>query len=185
MTADAKPDEKGASMADEQAEPTTSRGQDPSSATPPKRAASASRTGATAPTVPAPRRGAELSTERGVTRIADSVVAKIAALATREIPGVQSMGKGLARAFGAIRSRVPGTSTETSTQGIGVEVGERQAAIDIDIVAYYGLSIVETADAVRANVIDRIESMTGLEVVEVNISVDDLYLGDEEEARVE
>ena len=66
---------------------------------------------------------------------------------------------------------------------MSVEVGERQAAIDIDIVCYYGQSIVETADAIRQNVIERIEGMTGLEVVEVNISVDDLYIesdGDEQ-----
>ena len=42
-------------------------------------------------------------------------------------------------------------------------------------------SIVETATAIRENVIDRIESMTGLEVVEVNVNVDDLYVGDSED----
>ncbi len=119
--------------------------------------------------------GHALHTEHGVTTIASSVVAKIAGLATQEIPGVQAMGKSLTRTFGAIRSKVPGGSP-ASTQGVSVEVGERQAAIDIDIVAYYGQSIVETADAIRQNIIDRIESMTGLEVVEVNISVDDLYI---------
>ena len=59
---------------------------------------------------------------------------------------------------------------------MSVEVGETQAAIDIDIVAYYGESIIETANAIRENVIERIEGMTGLEVVEVNLSVDDLYI---------
>ena len=103
------------------------------------------------------------------------MVAKIAALSTQEIPGVQAMGKTVTRAFGAIRSKVPGASPATA-QGVSVEVGERQAAIDIDIVCYYGQSIVETADAIRQNVIERIEGMTGLEVVEVNVSVDDLYI---------
>lgn len=126
-----------------------------------------------------PGSGARLHSERGTTRISDTVVSKIAALATREIPGVQSMGTGLARAFGAIRSRVPGATSDTSTQGIAVEVGERQAAIDIDIVAYYGQSVIEVTEAIRANVINRLETMTGLDVVEVNISVDDLYLESE------
>ena len=120
--------------------------------------------------------GAALQTERGTTTIASSVVAKIAALATQEIPGVQAMGKGMARTLGALRQRVPGGATGATSQGVSVEVGERQAAVDIDIVAYYGQSIVETATAIRENVIDRIESMTGLEVVEVNVSVDDLYI---------
>lgn len=129
---------------------------------------------------PAQRRNdrALLTTERGTTRIADGVVETISALAAREIPGVASMGKSFARAFGAIRSRVPGVSEDSSTQGVAVEVGERQAAVDIDLVVYYGQSIVEVTEAVRANVIDRIESMTGLEVTEVNIAVDDLDTGD-------
>ena len=123
---------------------------------------------------------APLQTERGTTSISSSVVAKIAGLAAQEIPGVQAMGKSMTRALGALRSKVPGGSAAT-TQGVSVEVGERQAAIDIDIVAYYGQSIVETAEAIRRNVIDRIEGMTGLEVVEVNVSVDDLHISSDED----
>ena len=127
--------------------------------------------------------GAALQTEHGTTAISSTVVAKIAGLATQEIPGVQAMGKSVSRAFGSLRSKVPGGGTSAVTQGVSVEVGERQAAVDIDIVCYYGQSIVETADAIRQNVIERIEGMTGLEVVEVNVSVDDLYIpsdGDED-----
>ena len=127
--------------------------------------------------------GSALQTDHGVTSISSTVVAKIAGLATQEIPGVQAMGKSLSRTFGAIRSKVPGGGTAATTQGVAVEVGERQAAVDIDIVAYYGQSIVETADAIRQNVIEQIEGMTGLEVVEVNVSVDDLYIesGDDDD----
>jgi uncharacterized alkaline shock family protein YloU len=129
-----------------------------------------------------------LQTEHGVTTIASSVVAKIAGLATQEIPGVHAMGKTLTRTFGALRTKVPGGGSAATTQGVSVEVGERQAAVDIDIVADYGQSIVETASAIRDNVIERITSMTGLEVVEVNINVDDLYVdsdGGDEGSRVE
>jgi uncharacterized alkaline shock family protein YloU len=131
--------------------------------------------------------GGALHTEHGTTTIASSVVAKIAALATQEIPGVQAMGKSLSRTFGTIRSKVPG-ATQADTQGVSVEVGERQAAVDIDIVVEYGHSIVEVAEAIRQNVIDRIEGMTGLEVVEVNVGVDDLHLegyDDDDASRVE
>jgi uncharacterized alkaline shock family protein YloU len=121
--------------------------------------------------------GSGLQTSQGNTTIADSVVAKIAGMAAREIPGVHSMGSGTARALGAVRSRIPGQSTQASAgQGVSVEVGETQAAVDLDLVTYYGQSIVQVTDAVRANVINRIESMTGLEVTEVNITVDDLYV---------
>ena len=149
------------------------------SGSPPSRSASLERSN---------QAGASLKGEQGTTSISSSVVAKIAGLATQEIPGVQAMGKSLTRAFGSLKAKVPGGSAST-TQGISVEVGERQAAVDIDIVAYYGQSIVETADAIRENVIDRIESMTGLEVVEVNVSVDDLYIegdgDDNQSSRVE
>ena len=118
-----------------------------------------------------------LQTAHGNTTIADSVVAKIAGMAAREIPGVHSMGSGTARALGAVRSRIPGQSTQTAAgQGVSVEVGETQAAVDLDLVTYYGQSIVQITDAVRANVINRIEGMTGLQVTEINITVDDLYV---------
>ena len=121
--------------------------------------------------------GSGLQTAHGNTTIADSVVAKIAGMAAREIPGVHSMGSGTARALGAVRSRIPGQSTQTSAgQGVSVEVGETQAAVDLDLVTDYGQSIVQITDAVRANVINRIEGMTGLQVTEINITVDDLYV---------
>src|SRR5512144_2449626 len=69
--------------------------------------------------------GVALHTEIGNTRIADGVVAKIAGLAARDIPGVFSMGSGMARRVGQLRSLIPG-STEAAGQGVSVEVGERE-----------------------------------------------------------
>ncbi|PWI10214.1 Asp23/Gls24 family envelope stress response protein [Streptomyces sp. NWU339] len=126
------------------------------------------------------RRGTDVPAEnRGSTTIADTVVAKIASMAAREVPEVYNLGAGMARAFGAMRERVPGGSS--ITQGVKVEVGERQAAVDLDLVVHYGAAIADTAADVRTNVITAIERMTGLEVVEVNIAVDDVRLPDEEE----
>lgn len=117
---------------------------------------------------------------RGRTSIADGVVAKIAGMAAREIPGIYNLGGGMARAIGAMRDRVPGGGGGV-TRGIKVEVGAKQAAVDLDVVVEYGVSIVEVAGDVRTNVINAVERMTGLEVVEVNIAVDDVHLPDEEE----
>src|SRR3954454_9246446 len=126
-------------------------------------------------------RRAELATEQGKTSIADSVVAKIAGLACREIDGVHEMGAGLSRTLGVLKERLPvGSSQPSASRGVSVEVGERQAAVDLDIVVEYGASIVEVANGVRQNVIGRVEAMTGLEVTEVNVTVDDVYIGDEE-----
>ncbi|MBB6076899.1 Asp23/Gls24 family envelope stress response protein [Streptomyces paradoxus] len=117
---------------------------------------------------------------RGSTTIADTVVAKIAGMAAREIPEVYNLGGGMTRAFGAVRQRVPGGGGGV-TQGVKVEVGERQAAVDLDVVVEYGAAIVDTAADIRTNVINAIERMTGLEVVEVNIAVGDVHLPDEQE----
>ena len=127
-----------------------------------------------------PTDGHALVTGQGRTSIADSVVEKIAGVAAREVSGVHEMGRGAARAFGTIKERLPvGGAGPNVTQGVRVEVGERQAAIDIDLVVDYGVSIPDVAQSVRDNVIQRIERMTGLQVTEVNVSVDDIYLGDD------
>jgi uncharacterized alkaline shock family protein YloU len=126
----------------------------------------------------------ELQTAKGNTTIADSVVQKIAGVSAGEISGVHALGGGAARTIGAIRERIPGSS-QSSGQGVAVEVGERQAAIDLDVVAEYGVSIVELSRAVRRNVISAVEGMTGLEVTEVNVDVNDIHLpsDDQEDAR--
>jgi uncharacterized alkaline shock family protein YloU len=121
-----------------------------------------------------------LQTERGSTSIDDSVVAKIAALAAREVNGVAALGGTLSGALGDVVGRIRG-SAEHSTAGVGVEVGSRQAAVDISCQIQYPASIPQVAESVRQNVIDRIESMTGLEVVEVNIAVSDLVFPEEAE----
>lgn len=77
--------------------------------------------------------------ERGTTTIADVVVAKVAGIAAREIAGVYALGGSAGRAVGALRERIPGGSVNV-TQGVSVEVGEKQVAVDVDIVAEYGVS---------------------------------------------
>ncbi|MER5261631.1 Asp23/Gls24 family envelope stress response protein [Actinosynnema sp. NPDC002837] len=119
-------------------------------------------------------------TEQGRTTIASSVVQKVAGIAAREISGVHAVGGGVSRAFGALRERIPGAGT-VNTAGVAVEVGEKQAAVDLDIIVEYGVSIVDLARAVRRNVIGQVERMTGLEVIEVNIAVNDIHLPEEDE----
>ncbi|MDR7303197.1 Asp23/Gls24 family envelope stress response protein [Haloactinomyces albus] len=127
----------------------------------------------------APARLAD-ETSQGKTTIAASVVQKIAGIAAREISGVYAMGGGVSRAFGALRERIPGGSGTSNVSGVQVEVGEKQAAIDLDIIVEYGVSIVDLARAVRRNVINSVERMCGLEATEVNIAVNDIHLPSEE-----
>ncbi len=124
-----------------------------------------------------------MSTDQGKTTIADAVVSKIAGLAAREVTGVHALGGSASRAVGALRERIPGASVNHA-QGVSVEVGEKQAAVDIDIVADYGVAIADLAAGIRRNVIAAIERMTGLEVVEVNIAVHDVFVEDEDAERI-
>ncbi|CAL9321840.1 Asp23/Gls24 family envelope stress response protein [Streptomyces olindensis] len=133
---------------------------------------------------PLAKRGGADPGSRGRTTIADGVVEKIAGLAARDVDGVHAMGSGLSRTFGAVRDRVPG-GQKSVTRGVKAEVGEVQAALDLEIVVEYGVSIADVARDVRENVITAVERMTGLEVVEVNIAVSDVKLPDEEEEEPE
>jgi uncharacterized alkaline shock family protein YloU len=121
-----------------------------------------------------------LATDQGQTAIADAVVQKIAGLAAREVPGVHALGGGTARAFSAIRERIPG-ATASAGQGVSVEVGEKQAAVDLQVVVEYGASIADVSRSIRRGAVTGVEHMTGLEVVEVNVAVTDLHLPEDGE----
>ncbi|MFJ8859647.1 Asp23/Gls24 family envelope stress response protein [Streptomyces sp. NPDC102451] len=117
---------------------------------------------------------------RGRTTIADGVVATIAGIAIRETEGVHSVGRGASKALGAVAGRVPGASSGGG-RGVKVEVGEKQTAVDVDIEVEYGIPIHELADRIRTHVTDAVETMTGLEVVEININVFDVHVPDEDD----
>ncbi len=122
-----------------------------------------------------------LQSRQGATKIADPVVTKVAGIATREVGGVFALGGGASRALGSVTQRV-GIGDERS-QGVSVEVGDREAAIDLTVVIEYGESIPTVTQAIRDNVIRRVEGICGLSVTEVNIAVNDLHFpGDDVES---
>ncbi len=122
--------------------------------------------------------GTPLQTSRGNTTIADAVVSKVASIAAREVRGVHDLGGGVSRALGSVGQRVG--MGEAGGQGVSVEVGERQAAVDLTVVVDYGESVSQVSQAIRDNVIKRIEGITGLSVTEVNVVVNDLYFPGED-----
>jgi len=126
------------------------------------------------------KRGTEIATAQGKTKIEDAVVAKIADLAAREIPGVHdltplSTSKMLSGMASGLASRVTGSGSGGATQVVDVVVGEIEAAVDLGMSVDYGVNIPQVADAVRRNIMGRVQAMTGLIVKEVNIDVTDLY----------
>ena len=122
-----------------------------------------------------------LETQYGTTTIDDVVVSKIAGIAAREVSGVDSLGGGGARMIGNIRESFG--ASEDVRQGVDVEVADGAARIDIAITAEYGVAIHELAEAIRRNIMNAVERMTGLSVERVNVVVHDVKLPkDESEA---
>lgn len=115
----------------------------------------------------------------GKTVIVDPVVAKIAGIAAREVPGVFALGGGAARMVGAIREAIGGADL---SQGIKVEVGETQVAVDITIVVEYPQPLQFVAEGVRTAVAQAIVQLVGLEVAEINVTISDVHIpGDDTE----
>jgi len=135
-----------------------------------------------------------LRSERGNTTISNAVVSQVAGIAAQEVEKVQ-MGGGTSAAVGGFLQGVAGSVTGSSTggnasRGVSVEVGEEEAAIDLTMAIEYGQSIPQITEAVRRNVIERVENLVGLRVTEVNITVNDVQVPEErpmlgEQERVE
>lgn len=114
----------------------------------------------------------------GKTVIVDPVIAKIAGIAASSVPGVHALGGGAARVIGSIREAV---GAKDLGQGVNVEVGEKQVAADITIVAEYPEQLQRVASDVRAAVADAITELAGMEVTEVNVTVVDVHIpGDDD-----
>lgn len=113
----------------------------------------------------------------GKTTIADGVVAKVAGIAAGGVNGVYALGGGAARAVGALRNL---TGNQSQSQGITVEVGEKQAAVDVVLVADYPRPLQQLADSVRNAVIEAVETIVGLEVAEVNVTINDVHMPEDD-----
>jgi uncharacterized alkaline shock family protein YloU len=84
-------------------------------------------------------------------------------------------------AVGGFLQSVTGGSGNNFSRGVTVEVGEEETAIDLSMAVAYGQSIPRVSDAVRRNVINRVETLTGLRVNEVNIMVNDVQVPEEQQ----
>jgi len=108
-------------------------------------------------------------TEIGTIQIAPEVIEVIAGLATVEVEGVAGMSGGFAGGIAELLGR------KNLSKGVKVEVGQREAAVDVSIIIQYGNKIPEIASRIQQNVKRSIEMMTCLHVVEVNVHIHDVY----------
>jgi uncharacterized alkaline shock family protein YloU len=125
-----------------------------------------------------------LKGDMGTTTISNAVVSQVAGIAAQEVEKVQ-MGGGATAAVGGFLQSVTGSVTGSSggggnfSKGVTVEVGEEETAIDLTMAVEYGQSVPRITDAVRRNVINRVENLLGLRVTEVNIQVNDVQIPEE------
>jgi uncharacterized alkaline shock family protein YloU len=119
-----------------------------------------------------------LVSERGATKISDGVVSKIAGMAAQEVDGVH-MGGSASRTAGGLLESV--TGSDSQTRGVSVEVGKIETAIDLKMGIDYGKNILQSVDEVRRRIIERVESMTGLRVTELNVTIADIVFPEKEQ----
>ena len=117
-----------------------------------------------------------LSSDNNEIKIADDVVAVIAGVAVSEVPGVAEMAGGFA---GGITEVLSGK--KNLAKGIKVEVGEKDTKVDVNIIVEYGVRIPDVAFEIQNRVKKAVETMTGLNVVEVNVHVQGVNTDSKEE----
>jgi uncharacterized alkaline shock family protein YloU len=126
------------------------------------------------------RNESPLVSDRGATTISGTVVTTIAGMAAQEVEGVH-MGGGASRTAGGVLGSL--TGSESRTSGISVEVGRTEAAIDLKMGIEYNKNILQTVDEVRRRITDRVQSMTGLRIKELNATITDITFPEKEERR--
>jgi uncharacterized alkaline shock family protein YloU len=119
-----------------------------------------------------------LHTERGSTDIEDGVVSKIAGIAAREVEGVR-MGGSASRSAGKILGGL--TGSQDLSRGVSVEVGRVETAIDLTMAVEYGRDLLQLAEQVRDRITERVVTLTGLQVAELSVTIDDVIFPEGEE----
>lgn len=121
-----------------------------------------------------------LVSERGVTTIKDSVVARIAGMAAGEVDGVH-MGGSTSRTAGGLLGGI--TGSESQTRGVSVNVGLVEVAIDLTMGVEYGRNFLEIVEEARSRIVERVENITGLRVVECNATISDVIFPEDGNGR--
>ena len=108
-------------------------------------------------------------------KIAEDVVAIIAGMAATEVKGVTSLAGNITN------DSIPKKGAKSLSKGVRIEVDEEnKVSVDLALTIGYGYSIPEVAHDVQERVKNGIENMTGMEVTEVNISVGDVEMEEDE-----
>ena len=105
------------------------------------------------------------STDKGSVKISNDVVAIIAGVAATEVNGVVGMSGGITGGISEL------LGMKSLSKGVKVEVGEKDATIDIFLIVEYGSNIAQIGREVQEKVKSTVENMTGLCVISVNVNI--------------
>ncbi len=112
----------------------------------------------------------EITTEgNNSIKISNEAVATYAGIAVSEVTGVYGMAGGFAGITEALSGK------KNLAKGIKVDVDEKSAKIDVNIIVEYGARIPDVAFEIQNGVKKSVENMTGLKVQEVNVHVQGVH----------
>lgn len=129
-----------------------------------------------------PDRAGPVTEVKGRIHIADEVVEKVAGLAALEVEGVADVGGDVERALESVRERI-GIGNKRGDQGIKADVEGNKVTVDVTVVVEFGHVVLEVARQVQRNVARKTQRMLGLDVAEVNVTVDDVRTARSDEPR--
>lgn len=117
----------------------------------------------------------------GTVSFATEVVATIAGLAANEVEGVASMTS----SNSALADILTRKSSRNYTKGIKVDIDDNRVAVDVTIVVEYGSPVPDVARSIQENVKKAIETMSGLDVKNVDVHVQGVSFERENKAAAE
>ena len=106
----------------------------------------------------------------------DKVIQKIIGIALDEIDGLLTIDGGF---FSNIAGKL--VNTDNTTSGVDVEVGKKQVAVDLSIVAEYGKDVTTIYDKMKQVISNEVKKMTGLDIIEINVNVVDVKTKEQHE----
>ena len=107
----------------------------------------------------------------------DKVIQKIIGLSLEKVSGLLAVDGGF---FSNLTDKL--INTDNVTNGVNVEVGKEQVAVDLNVVVEYQKNVPALYDEIKKVVVEEVSKMTDLEVVEVNVNVVDIKTKEQHEA---
>lgn len=117
--------------------------------------------------------------EQGCVRIADDVIASIAALAAKDVDGVYSLASGISTDIAEFFGK------KAIAKGVKTHLTENSVEIDVYITVKYGFPVCDVAKEIQAKAASAVEDMAGMPVTAVNVNICGIAFPEEQVAVAE